>query len=724
MAKTLVFCLAALLALLTIASSLFSGIHAQGTNELNLVLWANEGGDKVTQDELRASKNPNAVLNSVWDGNGISLSGGRNEIVSFNLVMEAPHSTMTGIDVAISSLTGPNENSIFSRQATGSDVFNFVNRNIELFYVRYLKIEGLSVLAYDGYYYDERHVPERFRRPYDLATGEGSGGWVDRPDHDKLYPDIAVPLELNSPFDILGGSSQCIWGDIYIPKTVPSGIYTGKITVKKDGAVYREIPITLIVRSFALPDVPSAKTMLFFDLENLGDRYLGEKYPEPGTEAYKKLISLANLHFQLAHRHKISLFDNPIPVDQMGEAWFSRLNGELFTLAEGYDGVGVGEGNNVYVIGAYGGWPWEGSGESDMWINSDAWVDWFDHQNFTTPTDYFIYLIDESEDYHQIEQWAQWIDGNPGPGRRLKSFATIDLPVAIVETPSLDVPCSGAGVGITDLWNNAVATQKGKPEGMFYMYNSQRPVTGSFATEDDGVALRELAWGQYKLGIDRWFFWDSTYYDNYQGYLGQTNVFQNAQTFGQYDQPDSVRGKNGNNYANGDGVLFYPGTDTRFPEDSYGVAGPFASLRMKCWRRGIQDVDYLTLAAKKDPARTAQIVKRMVPKFLWEYGVDNPDDPSYLHTDICWSTDPNVWEEARKELAAIIEGKEYIPTEPQPTDSTPTKPKSPEPTAFGLTTTEIAVIAAVPVAIVVSLLGAQKARSLLKRRQRSGQPSR
>ena len=698
----------------TIVSCLFLEVYAQDTVRLNLVLWANEGGDKVTQEELRATNNPNTVLNSVWNGVSISLFGARNEIVSFNLVIEAPQSTVTGIDVAVSSLIEPNGNSISSRSASGNEVFNFADRNIELFYVKYLKIEGLSILAYDGYYYDERHVPERLRRPYDLNTGEGTGGWVDRSDHDKFYPDIAVPLELNSPFDILAGQSQCIWGDIYIPKRVSSGNYTGKVTVTKDGAIYREIPIILSVSNFALPDTPSAKTMMFFDLENLGDRYLGEKYPDQGTELYNKLVSVANLHFQLAHRHKISLFDNPIPVDQMSEAWLSRLNGELFTSAKGYDGVGVGVGNNIYVIGAYGGWPWEGQDKSEMWKNTDAWVNWFNNQNFATPTEYFLYLIDESEDYPQIEQWAQWIENNPGSGRELKSFATIDLPTATAETPSLDIPCSGAGLGIIDLWNNALAYQKTKPGGAFYMYNGQRPASGSFATDDDGIALRLLAWGQYKMEIDRWFYWDSTYYDNYQGYLGQTNVFKNAQTFGQYDQPDSVRGKNGNNYMNGDGVMFYPGTDTRFPEDSYDVMGPFASLRLKYWRRGIQDVDYLALAAKINPTNTNQIMERMVPKFLWEYDVEEPTDPTYLHTDISWSTNPNVWEETRRELTAIIEGTEYVSTDPIPTDSTPTKPKSPESTASSLTIIEIAVIIVIPVAVISGLFAF---RTLRKRKK-------
>jgi len=624
-------------------------------------VWANEGGDKVTRDELRATNDLNAVLNSVWDGTTISLFGACNEVVAFNLVLEAPTADATNVNVTLTELTGPDGATITTRLASGDDVFNYVGRTIELFYVRYLEIKGLSTdLFYDDY--DERHIPERCRRPYDEETGEGIGTWEDRPCHNKFYPDIAVPLELYSPFTITAGTNQSIWGDIYIPKTAPTGIYTGTVAITEGSTLTWQIPIRLRVRNFTLPDLPNARTMLVFSSENINDRYLGEDnaYPEPGTAVYTQSLELADRHFQLAHRHKISLIDGFDDTTQMDETWISRLNGELFTPARGYDGVGVGVGNNVYSIGTYGSWSWQGGTQADMWANTDAWVNWFDTQAFTTPTDYFLYLIDESDDYPQIEQWAQWINNNPGPGQRLMSLATIDLPTAAANTPSLDIPTSWATFGITNIWQSAADSYKANPDKRFYLYNSNRPATGSFATEDDGVALRVLPWAQYKKNIDRWFYWESTYYNNYQGNTGQTNVFQQAQTYGDFDEIDSVLGETGWNYLNGDGVLLYPGTDTRYPADSYGVQGPFASLRLKHWRRGVQDVDYLTLAAVISPTRTAEIVNTMVPKVLWEVGVSDPNDPTWVLADISWSTDPDVWEAARAELAGIIESTSWI----------------------------------------------------------------
>jgi hypothetical protein len=294
-----------------------------------------------------------------------------------------------------------------------------------------------------------------------------------------------------------------------------------------------------------------------------------------------------------------------------------------------------------------------------MWENTDPWVDFFESQDFGTPTDYFLYLIDESEDYRQTERWAQWMDENPGPGQRLMSMATIELPAAVEHTPSLDIPTGGAWVSETDSWKNAADSIKTDPRKLLFMYNGHRPVSGSFAIEDDGIALRELAWGHFKFQVDRWFYWQSTYFINHACYgyedpLAYVKLFQQAQVFGCFDENDVSLGETGWNYFNGDGVMVYPGTDSHYPDQSYNLLGPFASLRLKHWRRGIQDVDYLTLASEIDPQGVIEIVQAMIPKVLWEVGIEDPDDPTWIRTDISWPIDPDVWESARAALAEII----------------------------------------------------------------------
>jgi hypothetical protein len=421
----------------------------------------------------------------------------------------------------------------------------------------------------------------------------------------------------------------------------------------------KTIPVQLKVRTFSLPDVPSAKTMLYLGYGDVNNRYIGNKWPYSAAEL-AVVKKIRDEHFMLAHRHKISLID----ADEGGTTWSSdaprpdwvpRLNGSLFTPANGYAGPGVGVGNGVYAIGSYGSWGWKGQDKNAMWSHTNGWVQWF---NTNAPaTQYFLYLVDESSDYVTMNTWANWINTNPGVGSALPSFATIALPMAKINVPELDIAASTMTVGATAAWQNAADYYLATAGKKFMLYNGGRPGSGSFMTEDDGTALRELAWGQYKKGVDRWFYWESAYYNNYQAGTGETNLFTQAQTFGANTGADSMRGLTGWNYANGDGVLFYPGTDKVYPGSSYNVLGPFASLRLKFWRRGVQDVDYITLAAKINPTKTQQIVNAIVPKVLWENGVDNPADPTYRNGPVSWSSDPGVWESARAQLADIIEGK-------------------------------------------------------------------
>ena len=469
--------------------------------------------------------------------------------------------------------------------------------------------------------------------------------------------------------------------DIYIPKTASAGEYQGNLAVRVGGETNLQIPVKLLVYDFELPDDPSGRTMLYFGYEDVNQRYLGEAYPDPDTPAAETAARIRDRHFMLAHRHRLSLIDSNDGIgdwieDRPRPEWVPRLDGSLFTTKNGYDGPGVGTGNNVFSIGTYGSWSWQGEGQPAMHTHADAWVTWFEENS--PQTEFFLYLIDESEDYAEIEQWAQWIESNPGPGRRLMSMATTPLPAAAQNTPSLDIPTTWATFGLTDVWQSAWQQFSNDASKRVWHYNGNRPATGSFATEDDGVALRALAWTQYKKGIDRWFFWEATYYNNYQGNTGQTDVFERALTFGDFDEVDSVLGETGWNYSNGDGVLMYPGTDTLYPQSSYGVEGPIASLRLKHWRRGVQDHQYLSMAAALEPARVNQIVEARIPKVLWEIGVEDVNDPTYVLTDISWSTDPDEWEAAREELAQIIAGAQAGPT---PTATAqPTQPPQPSAT--------------------------------------------
>lgn len=626
-------------------------------------IWAGEGGDKVARGELRGSPGGSGlrVRNRVWDGESVTLFAARNEIVSLQIIVEAASAAVSGVRVELARLDGPEQRSLSAGAGGKEQVYDWRDRQIELFLVGYQRLRGLSRTPWE--LYDERHVPERMRRSFSMG-GRGHGDWEDRPDHDAEYPEVAIPLETAGAFDVAAGSNQAVWVDITVPRDAPAGLWEGALQVRV-GEQSRAIPVHLLVRDFGLPDDPAAQTMVFTGHADLNARYLG--HPEPADDAERARTRLIrDRHHLLARRHRVTLFDaNPSYDDEPARdaptaEWLPRLDGSLFSAAHGYAGPGENLGNGLFVIGAYGSWSWKTEGKEGMWSHLDAWARWF--RVHAPATEVLLYLVDESDDYPQIESWARWMHENPGPGAAVRSFATLALPDAVKHTPSLDIPASTVAVADTPVWAGAADALRASPTARVAMYNGRRPASGTFATEDDGVALRQLAWAQAKHAVWRWFFWESTYYTDVQGGGGAGDVIAEARTFGTKTERDAVLGETGWRYTNGDGVLFYPGTDRVFPKSSAGLDGPMASLRLKHWRRGIQDAAYIALAREKDAATTAGVIDGLIPRVLWEVGVDDPADPTWKRTDISWPTDPDAWEAARWQLAAIIEGRSATPS--------------------------------------------------------------
>ncbi len=624
-------------------------------------VWANEGGDKVTQDELRATGHASAVVDSVWNGHCIQTFGAKNEVVSFNVILEAATSKAGDVDVSLGDLKGPGGAVLRSAPRATGKLFDWTTTEAELFYVRYLQIKGLSQQAYGTLAtWQEATFPKRAQCPgMTQATPDskpiGSGcPWAQRPVANKFYPDIAVPLELVPTFDIAASTNQSIWADVYIPKTAPSGIYGAILTIREKGAVTHQVPVSLRVRNFALPDAPSAKTMLFTSYGDISPRY--------GSAAQ---TALENQRL-MAHRHRISLIgdDENQTGTRPGSDYVGILDGSFFSAENGYAGPGAGTGQDVYSIGTYGGIT-EGSTQPAFTSAFNGWETWFEANS--PSTERFVYLCDEidcTDNTPTLATQLKWWAAIGGVGSKLHTLATqplLDAPTALSD-PTSGWPFSqGVSSGGTSMGGTTVADQAAanaviaaEPTRRIYSYNGQRPGAGSCATEDEGVALREQPWGQYKKKIDRWFWWEATYYDDNQQGLGTVDLFNSADTFG-VATSDPIYGTNGG--ANGNGVFIYPGTDTLFPSSSYGIAGPIASLRLKHWRRGLQDVDYLTLAAAIDAKAVASLVDKVVPSVLWEQQCHDPtSDCSYTYAPVSWSHDPDDWEDARAQLAHIIDG--------------------------------------------------------------------
>src|SRR5215210_368473 len=84
--------LALTLTLLLLAGSAEAGVRR---------IWAVNDGEKIERD---ATKHPASGRNSVWDGRTVHLFGARNEIVAFQVVVEADASGIEALSLRLPAL--------------------------------------------------------------------------------------------------------------------------------------------------------------------------------------------------------------------------------------------------------------------------------------------------------------------------------------------------------------------------------------------------------------------------------------------------------------------------------------------------------------------------------------------------------------------------------------------------------------------------------------------
>lgn len=578
------------LALVFVLVAGLTAVTSRASAEIARV-WAIDDGTKVNRDD---TEHRLAFNNGIFDGKKISLFGARNEIVAFQILLNGGGQKTQNVKVKLESIGD------IRNDGLSDDIDRyFIGRRIELFRQHYLKIEIRS-----------RSI---VWLPWTAAQPKGFRG--------KMVPDALVPLAAKDTIDVPAGHVQGVWVDVYIPKGTKPGIHRGKVVVEVDGQPCLkgcELPIELEVLEQTLPDVPTIKTMLVFsgnenDRDNMPSRYFKEPWAEKNNEPFKRL---KERHFKLARRHQISLIvsSHEKPTDML----LARVTGKAFTKEAGYEGPGAGVGQDVYPINVYG-------QRKLTSAEANVWVAWF--KEHAPKTEYFYYTKDEPKpkDYATVNQLAK--AGKPAP-----SFTTAHY------TGGLDVDyyCT-----IADHYDETIA-QKGRKAGKtVWIYNGVRPYTGTFMTDDTAISPRVNPWIQYRYKIPRWFYWESTYYKDFQGGQGHIDVFNWANNF-----------RNGDgDRLNGDGLLIYPGRDLRFPKSDQKIDHPLPSIRLKNWRRGIFDVEYLELARKAGHgAFVDKIVRAMVPRAL---------KPDVAHTDlpVSWPDDGEKWLAARKLLKLVLTGK-------------------------------------------------------------------
>jgi hypothetical protein len=199
-----------------------------------------------------------------YGANKVEIRAARNEVESFQIVVAAADENIRVVRAEISDLVA-------------KDGSKIEKDNIRLFREEYVRVRRPSPRAElpPGLYADPlvpfiNPVTGRAIEPLTRSRKR----WGE-PVTTSGYDMYAVP------FEVFIGQNQPIWVDVHVPKDVPAGVYEGKFRVWARGGISDEIPVTVTVWDFSLPDGPTHRNHFgsfgnisrFFDVKRGSTRF-------------------------------------------------------------------------------------------------------------------------------------------------------------------------------------------------------------------------------------------------------------------------------------------------------------------------------------------------------------------------------------------------------------------------------------------------------------------
>jgi hypothetical protein len=526
------------------------------------------------------------LRNGVWDAatRSVKLRAGRNEFVSFQIVIEKGRDDLHKIFVNATDLLG-------SRERIGA------GRNVRLF--------------------KQLFVPFK-------------GSW---------YPDGLLPFEVAgaTPFDlpepagsVPGQRVQLVWVDIYVPHGTPSDTYTGKIQVlQRNTNNLAVLHVELQVAGFTLPD----RLGLDVDLMNYGFLNIERGWPDLIQDSQRHR-NIEREFFRAAHAHRTTFAI--VPYNHDG----SIPKGQKPELA------GVGDGVRVAGWSSWDdryGPILSGDAFADLPRSREPVAHFFLPYNLMWPSDmrnwgtprYRTEHLRVSEDIRKHfaqEGWTKplyeiyynhkegygfypWnldeptrdtdLDALRNLGSILNDSFPAGDPVRVVFR--LDVghfhcqnvractnprDTSRTVAEVLDpyvrLWNigaphyfaNLAEVRKLKSRGkILYFYGSTPQIAEPL------LAAVLWGWRGYVYEADGVCLWNATDWGDWDTDAPAADPYTNA----------------GGRYA-GASMIFYPGS-------KFGYDGPIPSIRLKTMRRGLQDFEYLRLIETSGRASRQKLVE-------------------------------------------------------------------------------------------------------------------
>ncbi|HEX8789346.1 MAG TPA: glycoside hydrolase domain-containing protein [Polyangiaceae bacterium] len=557
-------------------------------------VWAVDDGEKIRRDAIDTPFE-HGVDNPVWQpGQPVRLFAMRNESVAMQVVVEADAQALDGVTVDLLALDGPDGAHIadtgIPAHAVGRPVERFVEHFVNVRRASGGKTAGESL-------------------GWEPGSGPAPYAWVG------MVPDALIPVEHAPSWDaypmhVEPRTNAVVWIDLNVPRDQHAGTYRGEVRVQAGKVPLATLPVELEVADAMLPD-RTVDAMVYYDHE------LFEKREGGGAEQPM---------WQLLHAHRIAaMHDATAPEDLQRQR--AALDGSLFVRARGYLGPAPGLGAGVLSFGAYGAL---GDPSDAAMSQLQALADTASELHLFGAADVFLYAADERCSSPRGGAWRKLIAESTDPAVRR---------VRVAWTCSQDPSAQPVDVAmLNSTWDPAQVKEARDQGKQVWEYNGSLPRTGTFLLDADAVSPRVNGWLQAIYGIPRWFYWDAAHWSDQH----------ETEPVDPYEDPEGFHNDDGD-WANGDGLLVYPGTQgSTFPEHSIGIQGVVPSIRLKNWRRGIEDAGYLQMARERDPGAARRVARWLVPAAFGEAATGKPP---------AWSTRGKPYFDARRALLAIALGQ-------------------------------------------------------------------
>ncbi len=407
------------------------------------------------------------------------------------------------------------------------------------------------------------------------------------------WPD---PLEEMSSFPIKENTVQPIWIEVYAPKGIPAGEYSGNVTIKFDGAVSKDIKLKVKVWDFTLPNQTHLKTAFDFYYGRMKRMYPQDQ--GEGEEEYRARLSELQVKYYIDMiQHRIM----PIFNFDMKDAFFAK---DIRPYLR--------EGLSAFAIGEYGGsfdnnWPKDPGKLNELTGIYNDYAKILKAANLIDMA--YIYTYDEPKygDPHVDEVTKMIHKADPA----LKNMVCMS---------QLSNPDKYAGWGNDiDIWcvrnvvfNARIAEMyKTKGKDVWIYMSGPEPPYPTLVIDYPAMAYRIIPWMCWKYGIKGYLYWCVNFWNE--------NPWQNPMNT-KWEQ-------------NGNGLLYYPGEN-----------GPVTSIRLEVMRDGMEDYEYLYLLNQKSKEAGAKNLEALL----------NIDD-SIVESMSDYTKNPEVIYQRRQAMAGAIE---------------------------------------------------------------------